>query len=111
MKSITKLFAGVLALAGILAGCQTLLDGSNLTISPEGAVELDKTKHEVTVAVTADCNWVASTDADWIKLSKTSGTVGSLDTIQVSVDWSKVSADASGLYFTITSSSSSAVQQ
>ena len=73
MKSITKLFAGVLALAGILAGCQTLLDGSNLTIGPEGAVELDKTKHEVTVAVTADCNWVASTDADWIKLSAESG--------------------------------------
>ena len=69
MKSITKLFAGVLALAGTLAGCQTLLDGSNLTINPEGVVELDKTQQEVTVAVTADCNWVVSSDADWITFS------------------------------------------
>lgn len=73
MKSITKLFAGVLALAGTLAGCQTLLDGSNLTINPEGVVELDKTQQEVTVAVTADCNWVVSSDADWITFSEESG--------------------------------------
>lgn len=73
MKSITKLFAGVLALAGTLAGCQTLLDGSNLTIDPEGVVELDKTQQEVTVAVTADCNWVVSSDADWITFSEESG--------------------------------------
>lgn len=44
----------------------------------------------------ASYDYTAVADADWIKLSKTSGTVGSLDTIQVSVDWSKVSADASG---------------
>lgn len=73
MKSITKLFAGVLALAGTLAGCQPLLDGSNLTINPEGIVELDKTQQEVTVAVTADCNWVVSSDADWITFSEESG--------------------------------------
>ena len=86
MKSITKLFAGVLALAGTLAGCQTLLDGSNLTIGPEGAVELDKIKHEVTVAVTADCNWVASTDADWITLSAESGSGDGEVTVYVSAN-------------------------
>ena len=86
MKSITKLFAGVLALAGILAGCQTLLDGSNLTISPEGVAELDATQQELNVAVTADCNWVASTDADWITLSTKSGSGNGEVTVYVAAN-------------------------
>ena len=86
MKSITKLFAGVLALAGILAGCQTMLDGSNLTISPEGVAELDATQQELNVAVTADCNWVASTDADWITISPESGSGNGEVTVYVSAN-------------------------
>lgn len=86
MKSITKLFAGVLALAGILAGCQTMLDGSNLTISPEGVAELDATQQELNVAVTADCNWVASTDADWITLSAESGSGNGEVTVYVAAN-------------------------
>ena len=86
MKSITKLFAGVLALAGILAGCQTMLDGSNLTISPEGVAELDATQQELNVAVTADCNWVASTDADWITLSTKSGSGNGEVTVYVAAN-------------------------
>lgn len=41
-------------------------------------------------------NYTAAASADWINLSKTSGTVSSMDAIQVSIDWSKVTSDASG---------------
>ena len=44
----------------------------------------------------ASYNYTAAASADWIKLSKTSGTVTSMDAIQVSIDWSKVTANASG---------------
>lgn len=86
MKSITKLFAGVLALAGILAGCQTMLDGSNLTISPEGVAALNATQQELNVAVTADCNWVVSTDADWITISPESGSGNGEVTVYVTAN-------------------------
>jgi len=41
-------------------------------------------------------NFTATPSADWIVLDKTSGTVNSFAGIQVSVDWSKVTANASG---------------
>lgn len=41
-------------------------------------------------------NYTAKASADWIKLSKESGKVNTLDNIEVSVDWSKVTADATG---------------
>ncbi|MCI8308030.1 MAG: hypothetical protein HFH14_08295, partial [Lachnospiraceae bacterium] len=44
----------------------------------------------------ASYNYTASASDDWIKLSKASGTVSSMDAIQVSIDWSKVTASASG---------------
>lgn len=86
MKSITKLFAGVLALAGTLSACQQLLDGSNLAISPEGVAALNATQQELNVAVTADCNWVVSTDADWITISPESGSGNGEVTVYVSAN-------------------------
>ncbi len=86
MKSITKLFAGVLALAGTLSACQQLLDGSNLAISPEGVAELKATQQELNVAVTADCNWVVSTKADWITISPESGSGNGEVTVYVSAN-------------------------
>lgn len=41
-------------------------------------------------------DYTAAPSADWIVLSKGSGHVNTLDSIQVSIDWSKVTADASG---------------
>lgn len=41
-------------------------------------------------------NYTATANQDWIKLSKTSGSVKMQDTFEVSVDWSKVSADQTG---------------
>jgi hypothetical protein len=41
-------------------------------------------------------NFTAAASADWIVLSKTSGSVNDLDAIQVSIDWSKVTADSDG---------------
>lgn len=41
-------------------------------------------------------NYTASTSADWIVLSKSSGTVAAMDTIEVSIDWSKVTANVAG---------------
>ena len=41
-------------------------------------------------------NYTATASADWIVLSKTSGTVNTLDSIQVSIDWSKVTSGVSG---------------
>lgn len=41
-------------------------------------------------------DYTATADADWIKLSKTSGKVNTLENIEVSVDWSKVTANVSG---------------
>ncbi len=43
----------------------------------------------------ASYDFTAVANADWIKLSKTSGTVNAIENIEVSVDWSKVTADAS----------------
>lgn len=45
---------------------------------------------------TASYDYTAAASADWIKLSKTSGTVNTIDNIEVSVDWSKVTADTAG---------------
>lgn len=41
-------------------------------------------------------NFTAKASADWITLSKTSGSVTSMDSIEVSVDWSKVTANMAG---------------
>lgn len=41
-------------------------------------------------------NYTASASADWIKLSKTSGSVNTIANIEVSVDWSKVTGNVSG---------------
>lgn len=41
-------------------------------------------------------NYTVTTTNDWIKLSKNSGTVEAQDTFQISVDWSKVTADQKG---------------
>lgn len=41
-------------------------------------------------------DYTAEASADWIKLSKTSGTIYSGDTLAVTVDWAKVSADSTG---------------
>lgn len=41
-------------------------------------------------------DYTASASADWIKLSKNSGTITTLDNIEVSVDWSKVTSDVQG---------------
>ncbi|MGM9736667.1 MAG: BACON domain-containing protein [Candidatus Cryptobacteroides sp.] len=75
MKIVSKLIVAVLAIAGTCVSCQlgTGLDGSNLSLDPESVVEVGAAQQEVTVAVTADCNWVASCDADWVKLSVESG--------------------------------------
>lgn len=75
MKIVSKLIVAVLAIAGTCVSCQlgTVLDGSNLSLDPESVVEVGAAQQEVTVAVTADCNWVASCDADWVKLSVESG--------------------------------------
>lgn len=40
-------------------------------------------------------NYTATASEDWVQLSKQSGTVQMQDTFEVSVDWSKVSADTS----------------
>lgn len=52
-----------------------------VTVSNSGATSFDYT---------------VAADADWIKLSKTSGKVAAGDTFEVSVDWDKVKSDASG---------------
>lgn len=41
-------------------------------------------------------DYTANAGADWIQVSKASGTVELLDTFVISVDWSKVNADADG---------------
>lgn len=41
-------------------------------------------------------DYTAEASADWIVLSKTSGTIYSGDTIGVSIDWSKLTSDSSG---------------
>lgn len=41
-------------------------------------------------------DYTVSTSSDWIKITKNTGTVTNIDTIGISVDFSKVSADSSG---------------
>ena len=75
MKSIAKFCVSVLASFGALVACQpeAALDGSSLSLDPSQPVQIDKTEQEITVNVTADCEWTASCDVEWITLSTSNG--------------------------------------
>jgi len=45
---------------------------------------------------TESYDYTAVASADWIQLSSVSGTINSFDSIQVSIDWSKITADSQG---------------
>lgn len=78
--------------------------GSMNTVYTSGSASLptftstNKEAYTVELANTGSSayNYTASASADWIKLSKTEGTVNTIDNIEVSVDWSKVTGNVSG---------------
>lgn len=88
MKIVSKLIVAVMAIAGTCVSCQsgTVLDGSNLSLDSESVVEVGAAQQELNVAVTADCNWVVSTDADWITISPESGSGNGEVTVYVSAN-------------------------
>lgn len=70
---IKNLFFGVLAIAAIATGCQEKpLDGSNLMVDKD-KLDAAKDKAEYVLNVTADCEWKATTQADWFTVEPAAG--------------------------------------
>lgn len=70
---IKNLFFGVLAIAAIATGCQEkALDGSNLMVDKD-KLDATKDKAEYVLNVTADCEWKATTQADWFTVEPAAG--------------------------------------
>ena len=87
MKLRNLFTSGLMAIAAMFAGCQpeSKLDGTKLEIDPS-VVTAGVAEEEVTVNVTADCNWVVSTDAEWIKLSTERGSGNGTVTLYIAAN-------------------------
>ena len=68
------------------------------TASLPAFTSVNKEAYTIELANTGSSSYdyTASASADWIKLSKTSGSVNTIANIEVSVDWSKVTGNVSG---------------
>lgn len=70
---IKSIFLSVLAVAAVATGCQKkTLDGTSLKVD-KTKIEVSKEQGEHVLNVTADCNWVASTDAEWFTMAPAEG--------------------------------------
>ena len=87
MKLRNLFTSGLMAIAAMFASCQpeSKLDGTKLEIDPS-VVTAGVAEEEVTVNVTADCNWVVSTDAKWIKLSTERGSGNGTVTLYIAAN-------------------------
>ncbi|MDY5357188.1 MAG: BACON domain-containing carbohydrate-binding protein [Candidatus Cryptobacteroides sp.] len=87
MKLRNLFTSGLMAIAAMFASCQpeSKLDGTKLEIDPS-VVKAEAAEEEVTVNVTADCNWVVSTDAEWIKLSTERGSGNGTVTLYIAAN-------------------------
>lgn len=88
MKLRNLFTSGLMAIAAMFAGCQpeSKLDGTKLLIEPSEVYQAGVAEEEVTVNVTADCNWVVSTDAEWIKLSTERGSGNGTVTLYIAAN-------------------------
>ena len=88
MKLRNLFTSGLMAIAAMFASCQpeSKLDGTTLLIEPSGVYEAGAAEEEITVNVTADCNWVVSTDAEWIKLSTERGSGNGTVTLYIAAN-------------------------
>lgn len=88
MKLRNLFTSGLMAIAAMFASCQpeSKLDGTKLLIEPSEVYDAGAAEEEVTVNVTADCNWVVSTDAKWIKLSTERGSGNGTVTLYIAAN-------------------------
>ena len=88
MKLRNLFTSGLMAIAAMFAGCQpeSKLDGTTLLIEPSGLYEAGVAEEEVTVNVTADCNWTVSADAEWITLSTERGSGNGTVTLYIAAN-------------------------
>lgn len=88
MKLRNLFTSGLMAIAAMFASCQpeSKLDGTKLLIEPSEVCDAGAAEEEITVNVTADCNWVVSTDAKWIKLSTERGSGNGTVTLYIAAN-------------------------
>lgn len=88
MKLRNLFTSGLMAIAAMFASCQpeSKLDGTKLLIEPSEVYDAGAAEEEITVNVTADCNWVVSTDAKWIKLSTERGSGNGTVTLYIAAN-------------------------
>lgn len=97
MKIKSFLF-GALALAAVVVGCNKPdnTKGTKLEVKPE-TVEATAEGDTYSLAVTADCGWVATTSAEWLSVTPAQGTGNA--TVTVTVDDNEGDARVAKIHF------------